>query len=114
MNIFAIKIKELRTENNLSQADLAKVLNYTQSNICEWEKGTVEPKATALQNIANYFNVSIDYLLGRTDELGALLVSSTNFQTTPKEQQMITSYRKLPAQSQEYVYGIIQNLAAHS
>ena len=68
MNSFANILKELRIEKSLSQKELAEKLNYTQSNICEWEKGSVEPKATALKTIANYFNVSVGYLLGLEDD----------------------------------------------
>ena len=111
---FSLRIKELRERDGISQAKLANALQMSISSIGMWESTQEIPPAKKLIRIADYFNVSIDYLLGRTDEPGALLVSSTNFQTTPKEQQMITSYRKLPTQSQEYVYGIIHNLAAHS
>ncbi len=59
-------IFELRSEANLSQATLAKEIGVTQKAIDFWEKGINEPKATYIARLAEYFNVSADYLLGLT------------------------------------------------
>ena len=99
-------------EQKLSQIQLAKLLNYTQSNICEWENGKVEPRADALLAISSFFDVSIDYLLGRTEDPNAIVVKDYSLKT--REQQLIENYRKLPSQTQDYVFGIVQNLAANS
>jgi transcriptional regulator with XRE-family HTH domain len=61
------KIRELRTEKNMSQKDLAeKILNLTQQTISKYENGQLEPDIATLNAIADYFNVSTDYLFGRT------------------------------------------------
>ncbi len=75
--LFSQRLKELRNESFLSQNELAQSLKYAQSNICEWEKGTVEPRASALLAIADFFQVSTDYLLGRTDDFGNLSVQNS-------------------------------------
>ena len=62
-----LRIKELREEKNLSQLELAKNLNLTQQSISLYEKGDREPSIDVLKNIANFFNVSLDYLLGKSD-----------------------------------------------
>lgn len=59
-----LKIFELRKENNLSQAELAKHIGVTQKAIDFWEKGINEPKASYIIKLAQFFNVSTDYLLG--------------------------------------------------
>ena len=110
--IFSTKLKELRLEQKLSQLQLAKLLNYTQSNICEWENGKVEPRADALITISSFFNVSIDYLLGQSEEPNAIVLRNYDLKT--REQQLIENYRKLPSQTQDYVFGIVQNLALNS
>ncbi len=69
-NHFSQNLHDLRQEKGISQYKLALELNYTQSNISEWEKGSVEPKATALICLANYFGVTTDYLLGLEDDFG--------------------------------------------
>jgi len=65
--IFSERLRELRTQSGLSQAQLAQKIAIPQSSIAEWEIGKREPLATAIVKIANFFDVSTDYLLGRTD-----------------------------------------------
>lgn len=60
----SIRLKELRTENGLSQQKLAKEINVTQKAIDFWEKGINEPKASYIIKLAKYFKVTTDYLLG--------------------------------------------------
>lgn len=61
------RIKELRTENGLSQEKLAKCLNVTRVAVSKWETGDRQPNIDMLKKIADYFEVSTDFLLGRTD-----------------------------------------------
>ena len=63
-NIF----KELRTDKKMSQENMAKELNVSQSLINNWETGRSTPAPEMLIYIADYFDVSIDYLVGRTNE----------------------------------------------
>ena len=62
-----IRLKELRTHSNLSQQKMADVLGISRSAVAMWETGGSEPDNKTLEKIADYFNVSIDYLLGRDD-----------------------------------------------
>lgn len=61
------RIKELRTENKITQADLAKVLKISDRAVGYYENGEREPDQDTLLQIANYFDVSVDYLLGVSD-----------------------------------------------
>ncbi|MDR0426249.1 MAG: helix-turn-helix domain-containing protein [Clostridiales bacterium] len=63
-------LKELRIEKDLKQRDLAEKINVTQAVISFLETGAREPTVQMLKNIAKYFNVSIDYLVGLEDEYG--------------------------------------------
>lgn len=65
MNIFGKRLRDLRTEKNLSQKALSFEIHYAQSVICDWENGKVEPSASAILAVSNFFNVSCDYLLGK-------------------------------------------------
>jgi len=65
---FKSRLKELRKHRNITQAELAKRLNYGRTAIANYEAGRTEPSFEALNAIAEYFNVSVDYLLGRSDE----------------------------------------------
>ncbi|MBQ8892347.1 MAG: helix-turn-helix transcriptional regulator [Bacilli bacterium] len=62
------RLKQVRMKNNLTQKELAKVLNTTQSNISSYENGKTLILTAFLYNYAKYFNVSLDYLTGRTNE----------------------------------------------
>lgn len=62
------KIKELRVSHNLSQQKLANILNVHQTAVSQWEKGRTCPDMEILKKIADFFNVSVDYLLGREEK----------------------------------------------
>ena len=66
-NIFKDRLKELRVENNLSQAKLASLTYLSQAAIAKWEKGTRTPSMEYIVILAKYFQVSSDYLLGLED-----------------------------------------------
>ena len=66
--MFQTRLKELREKAGLSQAKLAKILGVGQSTVGMWENGTNKPENAKLEALANYFGVSTDYLLGRTDD----------------------------------------------
>ena len=68
MNIFCERVKELRIENNLTQKQLADKLQTTNSSVCDWEKGRSQPDLKTLANMAQLFQVSVDYLLGLKEE----------------------------------------------
>ena len=61
------RLKELRKQRHLSQVRLAIELNMNQNTISRYETGEHEADYQTLIAIADYFDVSIDYLLGRTE-----------------------------------------------
>ena len=63
-NIFAEKLKELRIEKGVGQVELAKSINVSKGIISLWENGLREPKLSNLIELANFFEVSLDYLVG--------------------------------------------------
>lgn len=67
MKIFAERLLYLRKEKNISQARLAKDIEVSLSVVCYWETNRSEPTAPNIIKIADYFDVSTDYLLGKSD-----------------------------------------------
>ncbi|RKI36739.1 XRE family transcriptional regulator [bacterium D16-51] len=65
--MFAHRLRALRQEKNLTQTELAKKMNVAKTTIASYEQGKNEPNLSMLIKIADYFNVSIDYLLGNSD-----------------------------------------------
>lgn len=62
------RLVSLRKERKLTQEDTAKELELGLRTYCRYEKGEREPTASVLVQIADYYNVSLDYLAGRSDE----------------------------------------------
>ncbi|WP_300347601.1 helix-turn-helix transcriptional regulator [Clostridium sp.] len=65
--MFGNRLKSLRKELNLTQAQLANILKISASTIGMYEQNRRTPDTETLQTFSNYFNVSVDYLIGKTD-----------------------------------------------
>ncbi|MGE5586278.1 MAG: helix-turn-helix domain-containing protein [Bacillota bacterium] len=66
--VFARRLAKLRAARGLSQYRLAELLGFSRGQISNYEQGSREPDHATLQKLADFFDVSIDYLLGRTDD----------------------------------------------
>lgn len=64
---FSKRLKELRTEKNISQEELAKLLDVSRTSVTNYELGRNEASAQVLNRLSEIFNCSIDYLLGKSD-----------------------------------------------
>ena len=62
------RLRLLRKEKNLKQEDAARLLDISLSSYCRYEQGLRDPNAKVLWKIADFYEVSVDYLIGRTDE----------------------------------------------
>lgn len=70
LEIFANRLKALRKEKRLKQSDMGTFLGCTSRNYQRLEYGEINVPATTLMVLADYFGVTTDYLLGRSDERG--------------------------------------------
>lgn len=61
-------IKILRTEKNLTQSELGKIVHVAQTAVSQWELGVKNPEQETAVALADYFGVSLDFLLGRTTD----------------------------------------------
>lgn len=73
MELFGKRLSELREKSGLTQKELSSRLGMARTTFSGYENGTREPDHQTLQKFADYFDVSIDYLLGRTDDKKAIL-----------------------------------------
>lgn len=64
------RIKELRKQHELTQEELGSIINVQKAAISKYELERATPSTDILKKLADYFNVTTDYLLGRTDEPG--------------------------------------------
>lgn len=102
---FCTRLKILRKEKYLSQSELAKMFNLTDRTIRNYESGERKPDSDTLIALADYFDCSIDYLVGNVDEPHHENVSiEVNFRETiqsrisalsAKSQEDLEEYLKL-------------------
>ena len=81
------KLKKLRLLRNLNQTELADILKCSQKNISSYETNRTRPDYEVLINMSKYFNVSIDYLLG--------LSNNSLSSLSENEDYIIKTYRSL-------------------
>lgn len=62
------RLRDLRLSKDMTQAELGKILGVGKTTISQYETGTRKPDAETLDKLAGFFAVSVDYLLGRTDD----------------------------------------------
>lgn len=67
MSTLGTRLKELRTSKKLKQTDMAEILSVTTRNYQDYEYGKVNPPLPTAIALADYFDVSLDYLCGRSD-----------------------------------------------
>ncbi len=95
--MFAENLKSLRIERNLTQVDLAKIVGVSQATIYFWESGTNEPTLSYLIKLANFFETTIDDLVGET------------FYTKEVE-TTITKYYKLSPKDRATIDALLEHL----
>jgi len=105
-SVLGIRLKELRKNYNMTQEDLAKYLGVGRPTIVGYETKGKQPSFEILDKIANLFNVSVDYLLGRTDikDSSVLYVKENNIHN-----EIIDEIKKLSPESQDELKKYIEN-----
>ena len=91
-------IKKLRQEKELTQSQLAELLKLDQTTISKWELGKALPDSQMLIRLAEFFDVSTDFLLGISKFYYPDQVKAThgNFSYSSNEQALLNNFRKLP------------------
>ena len=87
--MFGERLKSARMKSGITQKEAAKIFNITERAYQNYEMNKSTPNVALLLTIANYFNISIDYLLGREVSL-----ENTVQSLTPEEKLLLTAFRK--------------------
>ena len=87
MDAIAQRIAQLRKEFHMSQSDLAERLKVHQTAISQWETGRTMPNYDIIAEMCLLFNVSTDYLLGRTDQRGRMWIPKEEGETLAQRLQ---------------------------
>lgn len=105
-----LKIKEFRIKKGINQKTLGEILNIGKGSISNWEVGRTEPSLECLIKLADYFQCTIDELLGREDYVtGDVVVQGT--QLSADEQQLVELYRTLSIRDKAELIGFAKGLA---
>lgn len=97
-------LKSLRNRNKISQQQLADVIGVTQQSINKYENHSIEPDIETLIKIADYFETTIDYLVGRVCE-----TEQTSEAITFEEKNMLLNFRKLNSDEKQIIRLCIKN-----
>lgn len=100
------RIKELRLEAGILQADLANQLKVRQNTVSTWETGRSEPDLDALRELSKIFNTSIDYILGNTDIKKAPSYEDAGLST--EEAELLKLFRKAPPALQDAALRVLE------
>ncbi|MBR3803910.1 MAG: helix-turn-helix transcriptional regulator [Clostridia bacterium] len=100
-------LKSLREERKLTQTEVAKQIGLTQRMVSKYECEIVEMNFETLIKFANFFNCSIDYLLGREDDFGFIQITGEDY--TSSEKRIISIYRGLSEREREIFDNLVNS-----
>ncbi|MDE6690344.1 MAG: helix-turn-helix domain-containing protein [Clostridia bacterium] len=109
-------LKALRVESGLTQKELSDRLKIGQATIACYENGQREPQLTSLIAYADYFECSLDYLSGRTDDFGNVIIGAERTKhgvntLTDEENALLTKFRKMNAADRTKLFGYVDGLS---
>lgn len=123
MGDFKTVFKQLRTARGMTQGELADALGITRSRLSMYELGQREPDFETLEMIADYFNVDIDYLMGRTNKTTVLPESyyldpdardlAEFLHKNPKYKVLFDASRKVKPDDIEFVKQLIDKMGGN-
>ena len=102
------RIRELRLEKGLRQRDVAERLGISAQSLGYYENWVNKPDPETLIKLADFFEVSIDYLLCREDEYG-VIATNRDPQFTAEERELIKEYRRLPDEVKAFICNAVKN-----
>lgn len=107
-------LKHLRNKKGLSQQQLADIIGTSQQSINKYENHNVEPDIDTLIAFADFFNTSVDYLVGNTN-LDHRIEIIHPYDLNEEESNLIESFRKLTKSEKGSIFAVINNyISAHN
>jgi hypothetical protein len=104
------RLKDLRKSRRLTQEEFGEIISVTQQNISKYENDVYEMPVDVLVKVSQYFNVSIEYLLGLTeikrDIAGQVVVNKT----MDEYYDLVEAFKTLGGDEQELIWSIIEKM----
>lgn len=104
-------LKKLRVEKGLSQQAFAEIIGVTQQSVNKYENHNVEPDISLLIKMADFFNTSVDYLIGHS-EINHKIEKVESYELNHEEASLINSFRHLTKEEKESIIFVINNYLA--
>ena len=101
MSDFATRLRELRKSNNVSQQKLSKYLNFGYTAIANYESGRNQPSLDTVKKIAQYFDVTVDYLIGASD------YPRSEKDITDKEAELLKIFRRINDEERDALLKVV-------
>lgn len=102
------RLKQLRTQRGVSQQQLADIVGVSQQSINKYENHSVEPDICTLTALADYFNTSVDYLIGHS-AVDHLIEEVQRCDLNGEELALLEGYRRLSGAEKESLRLIVEN-----
>jgi transcriptional regulator with XRE-family HTH domain len=96
------RLKELRQQKKVNQSEIAEVLHVKQNTISNWENGKTEISNGDAITLAEYFGVSVDYLLGREEK------TPSGGNLSEGEKMLLDLFNRVPEEKQELLLQLIR------
>ena len=110
------RIKELRMQAGLTQLDLATKIGLNQTAVGKYERGQLEPSLETLKKLSSIFECSIDYIIGYSDDFGAISIQKEKpvAALKPDEQELLDIYHALEREHQSQILEYARYFATRS
>ena len=116
---FAERLKELREAAGISLAELARAIDVSDATICKWENDVAEPKISYVAKLEEYFDCSLDYLIGKDELYGETTAITKALKpecisyvaVSADEKSVLGNYKKLPPETKIAIAEVLNALA---
>lgn len=102
-----IRLRDLRAEKNISQRKMAEMFSVSQGTYNNWEQGNTQPSIEQLIELARFFSVSVDYLIGNSDDEGYIKIQEV---LSNDDVATLHTVKTLPEDSKQLLMDFIASL----
>lgn len=107
-------LKNLRKERQLKQKEVAQALNISVQSYCNYETGQRKPHPDMLKTLAQFYNVSVDYLLGRGDSPPPTIHIKEKANSSTVPDRIASLWNKLQEHEKDIVVNLMEGLTGES
>ena len=108
--LFGERLSLLRNERQMKQEDLGKIFHLSKSTISTYERNEHQPDYDTLIELAKYFNVSTDYILGVSDQRRPLKILKSSFYNNCSFEKILNILQELTPSARKTAYEVITSL----